>query len=53
MVPVAPVTTGITIVFTFHMRCISIIIIIIIIIIIEGSSQFPGTTFRLIRLRRT
>jgi hypothetical protein len=24
MVPVAPVITGITLVFTFHMRCISI-----------------------------
>ena len=28
MVPVAPIITGITFVFTFHMRCISIIIII-------------------------
>jgi hypothetical protein len=41
MVPVVPVITGITFVFTFHMRCISIVrslfiyfIIIIIIIII-------------------
>ena len=34
-VPVATVITGITFVFTFHMRCISIIIIIIIIIIIN------------------
>jgi hypothetical protein len=41
MVPVAPIITGITLVFTFHMRCISIVrslyfknIIIIIIIII-------------------
>src|SRR5215469_11657725 len=25
MVPVAPITTGITIAFTFHMRCISIV----------------------------
>jgi hypothetical protein len=25
MVPVAPITTGITLVFTFHMRCISIV----------------------------
>jgi hypothetical protein len=32
MVPVAPVITGITLVFTFHIRSISIIIIIIIII---------------------
>ena len=30
IVPVAPIITGITFVFTFHMRCISIIIIIII-----------------------
>jgi cytochrome c biogenesis protein CcdA len=47
MVPAAPIITGVTFVFTFHMRCISvikflyftdlyIIIIIIIIIIIEG-----------------
>jgi hypothetical protein len=40
MVPVAPIITGITLVFTFHIRCISIVrslrfnIIIIIIIII-------------------
>ena len=41
MVPVAPIITGITFVFTFHMRCISIVrslyfrsIIIIIIVII-------------------
>jgi hypothetical protein len=33
MVPVAPIITGITCVFIFHMRFISIIIIIIIIII--------------------
>ena len=32
-VPVAPVITGITFGFTFHMRCICIVIIIIIIII--------------------
>jgi hypothetical protein len=25
MVPVAPIITGITLVFTFHMRCISIV----------------------------
>ena len=31
IVPVAPIITGITFLFTFHMRCISIIIIIIII----------------------
>jgi hypothetical protein len=31
IVPVAPIITGITFVFTFHMHCISIIIIIIII----------------------
>ena len=35
MVPVVPIITGITFVFTFHMRCICIIIIIIIIIIIR------------------
>jgi len=34
MVPVAPIITGITFGFTFHMRCISIVRIIIIIIII-------------------
>ena len=37
IVPVAPIITGITFVFTFHMRCISIVrssVIIIIIIII-------------------
>ena len=33
IVPVAPIITGITFVFIFHMRCISIVIIIIIIII--------------------
>jgi hypothetical protein len=32
MVPVVPVITGITLVFTFHIRCISTIIITIIII---------------------
>ena len=43
MVPVAFIITGITFVFTFHMRCISIIIIIIIIIIIVvGISIMPG-----------
>jgi hypothetical protein len=25
MVPVTPITTGITVVFTFHMRCISVV----------------------------
>ena len=39
MVPVAPIVTGITFVFTFHMRCISIVrslyIIIIVIIIMK------------------
>jgi hypothetical protein len=34
MVPFLPIITGITLVFTFHIRCIFIIIIIIIIIII-------------------
>ena len=34
IVPVAPIIAGISFVFTFHMRCISIIIIIIIIIIL-------------------
>ena len=34
MVPVAPIITGITFVFTFHMRCISIVIIIIIILLL-------------------
>jgi len=33
MVPVPPIITGITLVFTFHMSCIIIIIIIAIIII--------------------
>jgi hypothetical protein len=41
MVPVAPLVTGITFVFTFHMRCISIVrslfIIIIIIVVIKQS----------------
>jgi hypothetical protein len=40
MVPVAPIITGITLVFTFHIRCISIIIIIIIIIIRFSLSFF-------------
>ena len=57
IVPVAPIITGITFVFTFHMRCISIVrslyfgIIIIIIIIINGGggrySLFLHYTFRL------
>jgi hypothetical protein len=34
MVPVAPIIAGITLAFTFHMRCIIIIIIIIIIIVV-------------------
>ena len=34
IVPVAPIITGITFVFTFHMHCISIVRFIIIIIII-------------------
>jgi hypothetical protein len=29
MVPVAPITTGITLVFTFHMLCISIVFYIV------------------------
>jgi len=33
IVPIVPIITGITLVFTFHVRCISIIIIIIIIFI--------------------
>ena len=33
IVPVAPIITGITFVFTFHMRCISLDLLIIIIII--------------------
>jgi len=33
MVPVAPIITGITLVFTFHMSCIIIIIIIITLVI--------------------
>jgi hypothetical protein len=40
MVPVAPIITGITLIFIYHIRCISIVrflfIIIIIIIIIIG-----------------
>jgi hypothetical protein len=38
IVPVAPIITGVTLAFTFHMRCI-IFIIIIIIIIIEGTNN--------------
>jgi hypothetical protein len=55
MVPVAPVITGITLVFTFHIRCIYIVrslyfkIIIIVIIItatefsLGGSSPYTST----------
>ena len=48
IVPVAPIITGITFVFTFYMRCISIVrslyfkIIIIIIIIIIITAQNKG-----------
>ena len=35
IVPVAPIITGISFVFTFHMRCISIIIIIILFFILQ------------------
>ena len=53
-VPVAPIITGITLVLTFHMRCISIvrslyfiIIIIIITIIIETVDlRVPNRNFR-------
>jgi hypothetical protein len=38
-VPVTPIVTGITLVFTFHMRCIIIIIIIIIIIMFVSCLQ--------------
>jgi hypothetical protein len=34
MVPVAPIITDITLVFTFHMCCISIVIIVIVFIFI-------------------
>ena len=46
IVPVAPIITGITFVFTFHMRCISIvrfiIIIIIIIIKLQGGARIKA-----------
>jgi hypothetical protein len=50
MVPVAPIITDITLVFTFHMCCISIvrslfIIIIIIIIIIICRNQYHFAVF--------
>ena len=51
MVPVAPIITGITFVFTFHMRCISIVsslyfrIIIIIIIIITERLIFKRVSY--------
>ena len=48
MVPIAPIITGSTFIFTLHVRCIYIIIIIIIIIIIHSSVQyFPLRTFTL------
>jgi hypothetical protein len=44
MVPVAPIITGITFVFTFHMRCISIVmslyLIIIIVIFISTQKEY-------------
>ena len=46
IVPVAPIFIGINFVFTFHMRCISIVrfIIIIIIIIITATATTNTTT---------
>jgi hypothetical protein len=55
MVPVAPIITGITFVFTFHMRCIYIVrslyfrIIIIIIIIIQTRGQYFVCSHRALR----
>jgi hypothetical protein len=46
MVPVAPIITGITFVFTFHMRYIIIIIIIIIITIILYIKLFVCTLYK-------
>jgi hypothetical protein len=34
MVPVAPIIIGITLVFTFHIRCIIIIIIVVVVVIV-------------------
>ena len=45
IVPVAPIITGITFVFTFHMRYISIVIIIIIIITIITNFTYVTSTF--------
>ena len=47
IVPVAPFVTGITFVFTFHMRCISIVrsLFIIIIIIIAIAITIPSQRF--------
>jgi len=34
MVPVAPIITGITFVFTFHMRCISLLILLLLLLLL-------------------
>jgi len=50
IVPVAPIITGITFVFTFHMRCISVVrslyFVIIIIIIIISRTRWPRRLIR-------
>jgi hypothetical protein len=55
MVPVAPIITGITFVFTFHLCCISIVrfYIIIIIIIIIITTKFRLADFGMIFIKWT
>jgi hypothetical protein len=40
MVPVAPIITGITLVFTFDMRCISIIIVVVVVVVVVVVSGY-------------
>ena len=55
IVPLAPIITGITFVFTFHMHCISIVrslyFIIIIIIIIIIIYKYTGPERKLLRYK--
>ena len=52
-VPVAPIITGITFVFTFHMRCISIVRSLLLLLLSSSSSSPLCRVFILIFLRQT
>jgi hypothetical protein len=47
MVPVAPIITGITFVFTFHMRCISIVRLLLLLFTVWDVTRDEGNKTRL------